>query len=569
MEKSTGECAPQEFRHSELLSNTSIRLLQIHAELLCGNISCTLQHYETDNQPCPDYTALSYVWGKSTPTHTIYINGMVYRVHQSLWKFLSHIQSKGEAERTWLWTDLICIDQAHHSEKNEQIARMGDIYAQAAHVISWLGNSDETAEALQVFRDTPEGIDTETEPRYRWWSSESEQIHRACDQIAFRESYWGRVWIFQEVACARVCIVACGDVSISFEDLVRKMEAAMRRTVRFHDSSQRDKRMERVKALADLKTSMQQKKNINILKILEKTSFCQATRDRDEIYGLIGLASRLDPGFDPNDLEVSQHKTRTDVWWDIIFMTLDKITGVSSIEKDIDALCVLVEELDPPRSQWPLDMGSSIRRAQFETAFQVSEAAYSWPVQRSLGIHYWQFEINRWDGDGGYDGSMLTSRGALRAEWDQVIQHIWHNDVPGLRTSLGQSAYAALRFTSWHGYVDESRCTPAKSLPLGWFCAAHMPDHLSKITAKHLVTSTFLEDQNFDPLNCPGAEHGEGRCEFSSLVLSIEQLGITCLVRSGRPSRAGVDVKFFCDCCCSGCGALHAVHFAPGRCGPE
>lgn len=222
---------------------------------------------------------------------------------------------------------------------------------------------------------------------------------------------------------ARVCIVACGDVSISFEDLVRKMETAMRRTVSFDDSFQRNKRMERVKVLAGLKTSIQQKNTINILKLLETTSFCQATRDQDEIYGLLGLASRLDPGFDPNDLEVSQHKTLTDVWWDIVFMTLDQIPGVSSIEEYLNALCVLVKELGPPRSQWPLDVGSGIRGAQFETAFHVSEAADSWPVQRYLGIHRWQDEIDRWYVTGDID-YLHTSRGALRANWDRVIQHI-------------------------------------------------------------------------------------------------------------------------------------------------
>lgn len=184
---------PQEFRHSELRSETSIRLIRIHAELFRGDISCTLRHYESDTQTCPDYTALSYVWGDSTPTHTIYINGLVYRVHQSLWEFLSHVQSKKETERTWFWTDLLCIDQAHHSEKNEQISRMGDIYAQAALVTSWLGNRDKTVEALRILVDISEGIGTGCEPKYAWRSSESEQIHRACDQLAFQEPYWERV----------------------------------------------------------------------------------------------------------------------------------------------------------------------------------------------------------------------------------------------------------------------------------------------------------------------------------------------------------------------------------------
>lgn len=61
MEKVSGRSPRQEFRHSELRSNTSIRLIQIHAEVLHGDISCTMQHYEADTPTCPDYTALSYV----------------------------------------------------------------------------------------------------------------------------------------------------------------------------------------------------------------------------------------------------------------------------------------------------------------------------------------------------------------------------------------------------------------------------------------------------------------------------------------------------------------------------
>lgn len=539
MGKIPGERPLPEFRHEELRSNTCIRLVQIHAQLLRGDISCTLQHYESDTRTCPEYTALSYVWGDSTPTHTIYVNSLVYRIHQSLWEFLSHVRTKADTERTWFWTDLLCIDQAHHGEKNEQISRMGDIYAQAASVTSWLGNHEKTAEALRILVEISGEIDTGPAPKYAWSSSESERIHKACDQLAFREPYWERVWIFQEVACSKDCIVACGDTSVNFEDLLHKMEIAMKRSVRFDISSDRDRRMKRIKALVDLKTNIQQGKTIKILELVEKTSFCQATRDQDRIYGLLGLASRLDSGFDSRALEVSQEKSLVDVWWDIIFMILDKESSIS-IKSDFGAMENLIERLPPPRKHWELGMGSSIRRAHAETTSQVSEAAYSRSIQEFLGICH-----SRGDHE-----SSLRFRQQLQEVWDMVTTHICNHEhnVPGLQTTLGWSAYAGLRFASWHHIEYNSTEPLSNSLPLGWFCAAHFPDPMSKTTAKHPITHTYVmgpSDGRSRPFCCSGAENSEARCDLSLVMLKIEQLGITCLIRS--PGNILID--FYCDCC--------------------
>ncbi|KAI7773781.1 hypothetical protein LA080_009877 [Diaporthe eres] len=514
-----------EFRHAELDSSTCIRLIQIRAELFRGDISCTLQHYESDTRKRPDYAALSYVWGDSTPTQTIYINGLVYRVHQSLWEFLSHSWTKKDRARTWLWTDLLCIDQAHHIEKNEQISRMGDIYAQAAHVISWLGNHEKAVEALRILVEMSEEVDPGCPPKFAWSSPESEQIHKACDQLAFREPYWERVWILQEVACARNCIVASGDTAVNFEDLLQKMEIAMQRSIRFDYASDRDRRMKRIKALVGLRTSIQQGKTIKILELIEKTSFCQATRSRDRIYGLLGLASRLDPGFDSRALDVSQRKSLVDVWWDIIFMISDQESNIS-IKHDMAALKNLFERLSPPRKHWKLNMGSSIRRAHAETASQVSEAAYSSSIQAFLGILYPHREHD----------VTLRYRQQLQKAWEIVTTHIYDHeeDVSGLQTSLGWSTYAGLRFTSWHYIDNKSSETLAHSLPSGWFCAAHSPDPPSKITAKHAIMSTVSikappEDYS-RPAFCSREEHDEACCDLSLVMLKIEQLSVTCLV---------------------------------------
>lgn len=553
MEENAWEGPLQEFRHAELDSNTCIRLVQIHAEFFRGDISCKLQHYESDTRTCPDYTAVSYAWGDSNARKTVYINGLVYRVHQSLWDFLSHSRTK-DTEHTWLWADFLCIDQAHHSEKNVQIPRMGDIYAQAACVTSWLGNHGETVEALRVLVKISEEIDTECTPQYAWKSSESEQIHKACDQLGFREPYWSRVWVIQEVACARNCIVACGDASVNFEDLLHKMEIVMESSVRFDASADRDRRMKRIKALADLKTSIQQGKTIKILELIKKTLFCQATRGQDRIYGLLGLARQLDPGFDSSALEVSQQKTLVDVCWDLIFMVSDGGSNIN-IKNDMAALQNLIERLAPPRKHWEVEIGSSIRRDQAETASQVSKAAYSSSVQAFVGLLYSHREHD----------ATLRSRQQLQKAWDMVTQHVYDHDhdVSGMQTRLGWSTYAGLRFTSWHYVENDFPETLADSLPLGWLCAAHLPDPASKTTAKHRIMHTFLitappEDRSH-PAYCSGAENEDARCDLSLVVLRIEKLGVTCLVRSADT----VQIDFYCDCCDPSTASVEPPHDEP------
>lgn len=539
MDENDWEGPLQEFGHAELRSNTCIRLVQIHIELFRGDISCTLQQHETDTETYPNYAALSYVWGDPTPTHTIYINKRIYRIHKSLWGFLSHSRAKEDTAQTWFWTDLLCIDQAHHSEKNEQISRMGDIYAQAAYVVSWLGTHGETADAIGILVEITKGIDTGCTPKYAWNSWESKQIHKACDQLAFREPYWGRVWILQEVACATDCIVACGDTSVNFEELQDKMVFAMKSSVRF-DASDRDRRMERFRVLRDLKISIYKRETIKILELIEMTEFCEATRWQDRIYGLLGMAGRLDSGFDSRVLEVSQHKTLTDVWWDMIFMILDQESNFG-IKRDLASLGRLVKWLPPPRKHAELEMGSSSRRACAEAASHVFEAAYSRCIQGFLGIYYSQSGYKKTD----------RTRQHLQTAWLAVIEHIYKHEhhVPGLQTRLGWSIYASLRFSSLDDLMEGSPGIIASSLPIGWLCVAHSPDAPSKFIEKHPIMGTYSikapPEDRFCPLYCSGAEGDETPCDLSLVMLKIEQLGVTCVVRSGDT----VEIDFYCGCC--------------------
>lgn len=540
----------QEFRHTELSSTASIRLIKIHLELIRGDISCTLQQYESSSSLRPEYIALSYVWGDSTPRHIVYINGHLHKLHHSLWQFLERKRTDATAQSRWFWTDLLCINQAHHSEKHGQILRMGDIYTEAEYVISWLGESTPTVDALRTIVQMTEHVDVDPQnvPKYPWRSSESAQIHNACDQMAFREPYWERVWVLQEVACAKSCFVAAGEIVVKLEDFLQKMEIAMNRSARFQLSSDRDRRMKHIREVADLKMSIQGGKSMKMVELIERTSHCRATLDQDRIYGLLGLISRLDSGFDRCAIEVSYEKKLSDIWWEIIAMVLDDEPGRGTGD-DLEAIKRMVTELPPPRQHLKPDMGAtSIRKFQAETACQVSEAAYSISVQEYLDIVVSDLE---------YDRDELERQFRVRDRWTHAIKHAWgHRNRLPLNTKAGRAAFAGLMFTSWHSGAEQMSETLVDRLPTGWFCAAHVPDHLRNTTSKNCISPNYEYgiDSDYssigtqDPLHsvhCSAAGQDMNPCDLSSAVLKITQLGITCRVERART----VNIDFYCDCC--------------------
>lgn len=113
-----------------------------------------------------------------------------------------------------------------------------------------------------------------------------------------------------------------------------RMEVGMGRTVRFNIFSDRDRTMRRLNALASLNTSSQRRRSIRILKLMEMTSFCKATRPQDKVNGLLGFASRLDSEFDSKALEITQHKTLADVW-------PRKESGITVAKEDIETVVSL------------------------------------------------------------------------------------------------------------------------------------------------------------------------------------------------------------------------------------
>ncbi|KAK9416938.1 putative Heterokaryon incompatibility domain-containing protein [Seiridium unicorne] len=97
------------------------------------------------------YHALSYVWGDSSNTEPILVNGSTISITTSLADALrrvpriwGEIYPSRPPQECQLWADAVCIDQSSVDEKNYQVPLMKEIYTEAELVISWLGTGNAT-----------------------------------------------------------------------------------------------------------------------------------------------------------------------------------------------------------------------------------------------------------------------------------------------------------------------------------------------------------------------------------------------------------------------------------------
>ena len=101
----------------------------------------------------PQYRALSYAWAAQEKDKTVLCysqNGnvqSVVKITQTIEDALSELSQ----ESMPIWVDAVCINQADHLEKNQQVMLMHRIYRRAHDVAIWLGKQqDDSALALDM-----------------------------------------------------------------------------------------------------------------------------------------------------------------------------------------------------------------------------------------------------------------------------------------------------------------------------------------------------------------------------------------------------------------------------------
>ncbi|KAK3177368.1 hypothetical protein K4F52_009837 [Lecanicillium sp. MT-2017a] len=175
---------------------------------------------------CPAYCAISYAWGDTQgPTKAFYCSGHSFAVPENAHSALYYICLTANGSTLKIWIDLLCINQQDEAEKAEQVAMMGDIYAQAAQVTIWLGPSMNDSDILidnmpavaEWLRDVIEigGHRLPYAPLPRLAESNAGLL-RALGHI-YARPWFSRIWPVQEVLLSRSKIFLCGSRKFTWE----------------------------------------------------------------------------------------------------------------------------------------------------------------------------------------------------------------------------------------------------------------------------------------------------------------------------------------------------------------
>ncbi|KAM7210242.1 Heterokaryon incompatibility protein (HET) domain containing protein, partial [Rhypophila decipiens] len=103
-------------------------------------IHCTLEVKALND--CPEFEALSYVWGDPFAPRPITVEDATLDVTLNLYSALRRLRPKPGTTRLPLWVDAVCINQRSVKEKNHQVPMMARIYRQCKDVIAWQGEPE-------------------------------------------------------------------------------------------------------------------------------------------------------------------------------------------------------------------------------------------------------------------------------------------------------------------------------------------------------------------------------------------------------------------------------------------
>jgi hypothetical protein len=193
------------------------RLLRISpSEDFKAPIRCKIFHSSLDK--CPEYEALSYVWGDQNVTEDIFIHDQPRAVTKNLELALRYIRLP--KKKRILWVDALCINQSHVPEKNDQVAQMRDIYLTSKRVVVWLGEEGNAQAAIDFCKKLKQNDGSN-------FGISNDQFQRnldACYNLFVERPWWNRRWILQEVLHDRPVQVHVGKIEIGLDELCQHFE---------------------------------------------------------------------------------------------------------------------------------------------------------------------------------------------------------------------------------------------------------------------------------------------------------------------------------------------------------
>jgi hypothetical protein len=198
----------EQYNHKAITVKDGIRLVILKASddeaapVHTSLIHTSLSHFEA--QEDDHYTALSYVWGDSTVTSSVVVDGERLTITKSLANALRDIRH--DTKPIKIWADGICIDQTNRSEKETQVALMGRIYEMASNSVVYLGPEANGSEKVME------------EARGSLATKYVGNTMRLELRSLMERPWFTRTWVYQELVLSKSPRIQAGKHSCSWEE---------------------------------------------------------------------------------------------------------------------------------------------------------------------------------------------------------------------------------------------------------------------------------------------------------------------------------------------------------------
>jgi hypothetical protein len=284
-----------------------IRVLHLFSAQSNELLSGRLEHISL--RQAVSYEALSYEWGSSEKTYHIRLeNGSTVYITGSLYQALRDLRYKDLSQKDRvIWADGICINQNDLKERQQQVSMMGEIYRNAAQVITYIGPEkndsnravDFACELLQYFFKNGD-----KDPRLHFIeelaniglppSSDGRWV--ALKALLLR-GWSGRCWCAQEFLQNTQLTMMCGRKTIPdcflLPDLVQRTFNRSLPTFILPQFTEDPRSLKECLAALGImrRRIVFNKQQPTLYQLLVSFHGFQATDPRDKVYCLLGLAS--------------------------------------------------------------------------------------------------------------------------------------------------------------------------------------------------------------------------------------------------------------------------------------